>query len=127
MLGVYTPQGSMFDCSPPKTEVNSAEGRHIPVRGRTSEPEASPDKPQRQWARNDAPPWVAAASMFACLFVCGWGVRSTNQVSAYGRSPLSQGKWRSDRDASMPSCRPDMAVMAWLSTVTPVTKVELDT
>jgi hypothetical protein len=33
------------------------------------------------------------------------GVLRTNQVSAYGRSPLDQGKWRSDRDAARPTRR----------------------
>ena len=34
------------------------------------------------------------------VVVVGIGVLRTNQVSAYGRSPLDQGKWRSDRDAA---------------------------
>ena len=39
------------------------------------------------------------------VVVVGVGVQSTNQVSAYGRSPLDQGKWRSDRDAARPTRR----------------------
>ena len=39
------------------------------------------------------------------VVVVGVGVLRTNQVSAYGRSPLDQGKWRSDRDAARPTRR----------------------
>ena len=49
-------------------------------------------------------------SLSVCLVVVvvvvvGVGVLRTNQVSAYGRSPLDQGKWRSDRDAARPTRR----------------------
>ena len=38
-------------------------------------------------------------TLLVVAVVAGVGVQSTNQVSAYGRSPLSQGEWRSVSEA----------------------------
>ena len=49
--------------------------------------------------------YYGSSIVVVVVVVVGVGVQSTNQVSAYGRSPLSQGKWRSDRDAAWPTRR----------------------